>query len=67
MIAHRLQTILTAENLVYLKSPSEVETAKKDSQEYTDIIQLLRKTNYAHQTESLSPTKIPKDDEEEKE
>jgi hypothetical protein len=42
---------LTAENLVYLKSPNEIVTASKGTQEYDEIIGLLRQTNYAHQAD----------------
>ena len=49
MIAHRLQTIETAENLVYLENPSSVLMATKGTPEYDDLINRLKKTNYAHQ------------------
>ncbi len=51
MIAHRLQTIMTAENLIYLESSQNVITASKGTAEYTDIMERLKKTNYAHQVE----------------
>lgn len=51
MIAHRLQTIKTAENLIYLEEPDKVRQAQKGSKEYEEIIARLEKTNYAHQNE----------------
>ena len=49
MIAHRLQTIVTAEQLLYLESSSSVLEATKGTDAYTEIIDRLKKTNYAHQ------------------
>ena len=53
MIAHRLQTIITADNLVYLKdSKTALQATKNDgTSNYNDIIERLEKTNYAHQQE----------------
>lgn len=53
MIAHRLQTIMTAANLIYLQDPkTAVQATKGDgSSDYDDIIDRLEKTNYAHQKE----------------
>jgi len=48
MIAHRLQTIMTAQNLIYLQDPQTAICAEKGTPEYDDIIQRLEKTNYAH-------------------
>lgn len=48
MIAHRLQTILTADNLLYLESPTSVIGASKGTPEYDQIIERLKRTNYAH-------------------
>ena len=49
MIAHRLQTIQTAENLLFLESPTSVIAGEKGSSEYAELIDRLMKTNYAHQ------------------
>ena len=48
MIAHRLQTIETAENLLYLESSRSVLGAQKGTNEYTEIMDRLKRTNYAH-------------------
>ena len=48
MIAHRLQTIVTADNLLFLESPSKVIEAEKDTEEYAELLERLKKTNYAH-------------------
>ena len=49
MIAHRLQTIQTAENLLYLESPTSVIAAEKGTAEYDELMDRLMRTNYAHQ------------------
>ena len=51
MIAHRLQTIMTADNLLYLEHPTSVLEAQKGTPEYTEIMDRLKKTNYAHQAD----------------
>jgi len=48
MIAHRLQTIETASNLLYLQDKKTVLAAKKGTPEYDNIIQLLKTTSYKH-------------------
>jgi len=48
MIAHRLQTIQTADNLLYLESPTNVLEAAKGTDAYTELMARLMKTNYAH-------------------
>jgi len=48
MIAHRLQTIETAENLLYLDEPHRVLAGGKGTVEYNEIMTRLKKTNYAH-------------------
>ena len=48
MIAHRLQTIATAEHLLFLEETDCVRAAKKGTPEYQDIMDKLVKTNYAH-------------------
>ena len=57
MIAHRLQTIMTADNLLYLKSPTQVLAAQKGTPEYDEIIDRLKRTNYAHQADDLADEK----------
>ena len=54
MIAHRLQTIKTAEHLLYLEEPDKVRSAQKGTAEYDEIIAKLEKTNYAHQQQQDS-------------
>lgn len=49
MIAHRLQTIITADNLIYLQDPHTAIAAQKGTAEYDHVIERLEKTNYAHQ------------------
>ena len=53
IIAHRLQTIMTADNLIYLQDPKTALQATKGdgSSDHDAIIELLQKTNYAHQKE----------------
>lgn len=51
MIAHRLQTIMTADNLLYLESPTSVIAAQKGTPEYDAVMDKLKKTNYAHQAD----------------
>ena len=51
MIAHRLQTIESAQNLLYLESSSEVQAGEKGTPEYDLLIKKLRSTSYAHQTQ----------------
>lgn len=48
MIAHRLQTIKTADNLLYLESPTKVIAGAKGTPEYEGIMGKLLSTNYAH-------------------
>ena len=53
MIAHRLQTIMTADNLLYLESPTNVIAASKGTPEYQQLIDRLMQTNYAHQADQI--------------
>ena len=48
MIAHRIETIITAENLLYLESPSSMIEATKGTEQYDQLMQRLRETEYAH-------------------
>jgi ABC-type transport system involved in Fe-S cluster assembly fused permease/ATPase subunit len=49
MIAHRLETIKTAENLLYLASSTNVEKGQIGTPEYDALMHKLIETNYAHQ------------------
>jgi len=42
MIAHRLTTIASADNLLYFKSRSQLVSAKKGSPEYDEIFEKLK-------------------------
>ena len=42
MIAHRLQTIMTADNLLYLESPTSVIGVEKGTKEYDDVMNRLK-------------------------
>ena len=48
MIAHRLQTIKSAQNLLYIESPTNIESAEKGTEKYDELIGRLMKTTYAH-------------------
>ena len=48
MIAHRLQTIETAANLLYIDSPKNIIGAEKGSAEYERIMKILRTETYQH-------------------
>ena len=51
MIAHRLQTIKSADNLLYLESPNNVVGVAKGTAEYDAIMKTMMETNYAHQAD----------------
>jgi len=51
MIAHRLETIKTADNLLYIESNNSVLPGAKSTPEYDDIMLKLIEINYAHQKE----------------
>ena len=48
IIAHRLTTIASADNLLYFKSRSELVTASKGTAEYDDIFEKLKAIQYAY-------------------
>ena len=48
IIAHRLTTISSADNLLYFKSRSELVTASKGTAEYDDIFEKLKAIQYAY-------------------
>lgn len=56
MIAHRLQTIMTAQNLLYLADPKSTLEGAKGTAEYDAIIDRLEKTDYAHQQKESNHT-----------
>lgn len=47
MIAHRLTTIASADNLLYFKSRSDLVSAQKGSTEYDEIFEKLKCIQYA--------------------
>lgn len=51
MIAHRLQTIETAENLLYIENAHSIIPAEKGTIEYDRIIKKLKTETYKHQQE----------------
>ncbi len=51
MIAHRLQTIMTADNLLFIESNKSLLPATKGTNEYDALIKRLQEINYAHQQE----------------
>ena len=57
MIAHRLQTIKTAQNLLYLEESDSVLAAQRGTAEYDELIERLMKTDYAHQDEEADDDK----------
>lgn len=51
MIAHRISTIKSAQNVIYLEDNANALSASKATPEYEAIIQKLIATNYAHQND----------------
>ena len=51
MIAHRLQTIMTAQNLLYIDSKNCLLAGAKGTPEYDTIMHKLQEENYKHQNE----------------
>lgn len=49
IIAHRLTTIQSADNLVFLESKENIVEAAKGTLEYDEVMGKLRAENYAHQ------------------
>lgn len=47
IIAHRLTTIASADNLLYFKSRTDLVTAEKGSVEYNEIFERLKSISYA--------------------
>ena len=52
MIAHRLQTIQSAKNLLFIESPKVMRAGQKGTKDYDAIMNELKRKNYAHQVES---------------
>ena len=48
IIAHRLQTIEAAANLLYINSPKSIIGAEKGSEEYESIMEKLKTETYQH-------------------
>ena len=48
IIAHRLTTIASADNLLFFKSRSELVTAAKGTPEYNEIFEKLKSISYAN-------------------
>ena len=44
---------MTADNLLYLESPTNVIAASKGTPEYQQLIDRLMQTNYAHQADQI--------------
>ena len=51
MIALRLQTIMTAQNLLYIESSDTMLAGTKGTKEYDDIMKKLQENNYKHQNQ----------------
>lgn len=49
IIAHRLTTIETADNLIYLQAKDHAVSAAKGTSEYDEVMEQLKANNYAHQ------------------
>ena len=61
MIAHRLQTIETAQNLLYIKGPKDIISAEKGSKEYGKIMNLLKTETYKHQFDGEESSQLSDD------
>ena len=57
MIAHRLTTIASADNLLYFKSRSELVAAEKGTPEYDEIFEKLKCIQYAYGDDEKDPHK----------
>lgn len=58
IIAHRLTTIESADNLLYFKSRSELVTAAKGTPEYSEIFEKLKSISYAQGEDEGSDKEI---------
>ena len=64
MIAHRLTTIASADNLLYFKSRSQLVSAVKGSAEYDEIFEKLKCIQYAYGDDDKEKEEEVEDDEE---
>ena len=56
MIAHRLQTIETAQHLLFIDNPKNIIGAEKGTPEYDDIMTRLKTETYKHQEQAARLT-----------
>ena len=64
MIAHRLTTIASADNLLYFKSRSQLVSATKGSPEYDEIFEKLKCIQYAYGDDDKDKDEEGEDSEE---
>lgn len=64
MIAHRLTTIASADNLLYFKSRSNLVSAEKGSPEYDEIFEKLKCIQYAYGDDEKEENKDVDDDDD---
>jgi ABC-type multidrug transport system fused ATPase/permease subunit len=62
IIAHRLTTIASADNLLFFKSRSELVTAAKGTPEYNEIFEQLKSISYAQGQEDFEEDDSDGDD-----
>jgi ABC-type multidrug transport system fused ATPase/permease subunit len=62
IIAHRLTTIASADNLLFFKSRSELVTAAKGTPEYNEIFEQLKSISYAQGQEDFDEDDSDGDD-----
>lgn len=63
IIAHRLTTIASADNLLFFKSRSELVTAAKGTPEYNEIFEKLKSISYANGDDDELEDSAEEDDE----
>ena len=63
-IAHRLQTIASSKNLLFLESKKSIVPAVKGTPEYDVIMKKLQEEHYAHQKDDAKKEKKPKEEKE---
>lgn len=64
MIAHRLTTIASADNLLYFRSRSQLVSAQKGTQEYDEIFEKLKCISYAMGDDGKEDNKEGDEDDE---
>jgi len=57
VIAHRLGTIQSAENLLFVEDNNSVLPGKKGTEEYNVLMNRLLSINYAHQKQTVAVDK----------